>query len=239
MYGGPVDAQGRRIGVQGGVMPGSEIAWIGDYMPSATREPQYVAFMTSFFKHAGFDPSPPATWRLADIDFERDRQRLGSAEFAYNAQNPDLREFKQRGGKLIGFQGWGDTSVVPLGSIDYYDTVSRVMGGLDKTSDFYRLFLVPGMRHCSGDGDGGDVIDMLSALEAWVERGQPADALVGQNFERRGPMVSTPVFPLPADQVRLSRVHFPYPFEARYKGSGDPNDPLSWIRVPGLPPTLP
>ena len=239
MYGGPVDAQGRRIGVQGGVMPGSEIAWIGDYMPSATREPQYVAFMTSFFKHAGFDPSPPATWRLADIDFERDRQRLGSAEFAYNAQNPDLREFKQRGGKLIGFQGWGDTSVVPLGSIDYYDTVSRVMGGLDKTSDFYRLFLVPGMRHCSGDGDGGDVIDMLSALEAWVERAQPPDALVGQNFERRGPMVSTPVFPLPADQVRLSRVHFPYPFEARYKGSGDPSDPRNWDKVPGLPPALP
>ncbi len=239
MYAGPTDAAGRPIGTQGGVMPGSELNWIGDYMPRGERLPQYVAFMTSFFRHAGFDPSPPATWQLSDLDFTRDRDRMAAAEFIYNAQNPDLREFKQRGGKMIGFQGWGDTSVVPLGTLDYYDTVTRTMGGLDKTRDFYRLYMVPGMRHCSGDGSGGDVIDFLAALEAWVEAGRAPDALVGRNVDWRGPITSFPIFPVPAAQVRLTRVHYPYPDEARYAGPGDPDDPANWRKVRGLPQPLP
>ena len=235
MYGGPVDATGRRIGTQGGVMPGSELNWIGDYMPRGDRQPQYVAFMTSFFRYMGFDPPPPAGWTLKDLDFVRDRPRMAAAEVPHNAQNPDLREFERRGGKLIGFQGWSDTSVVPLGTLDYYDTVTRTMGGLAKTQDFYRLFVVPGMRHCSADSEGADNIDFLTALDTWVETGRAPDALVGAQVDHPTPVFSTPLFPLPRELVRRTRVVFPYPDVARYKGRGDPDDPANWSRVPGPP----
>ncbi len=234
MYGGPVGRDGRPIGTQGGVMPGSELNWIGDYMPRGERQPQYVAFMSSFFRNAGFDPSPSPDWQLKDLDFDRDRSRIDAAEMVYNAQNPDLREFKKRGGKIVAFQGWSDTSVVPSGTVDYYETVTRAMGGLDRTTDFYRLYMVPGMRHCSADSEGGDNIDYLGALEKWVEGGVAPEGLIGHQVQNPGVIYSTPTFPIPREWIRRTRVQFPYPDEARYKGSGDPDDPANWERVKGL-----
>lgn len=231
MYGGMVDRQGRPIGVQGGVMLGSELNWIGDYLPRGERAPQYLPFLASFFRHTAFEPSPPMDWALKNLDFERDWHRMGSNEFLYTANNPDLREFKRAGGKMIMFQGWGDTSVVPMGTIDYYDTVTRVMGGLPQTQAFYRLFMVPGMRHCSSDSVGGDTIDYLTALENWVEKGQAPDALIGRNYDWRGPITRTPIFPLESDRVRLTRPHPMYPAHARYKGHGLPDEASSWEAV--------
>ena len=234
MYQGPVDSAGRPIGTQGGVMRGSELNWIGDYMPRGARQPQYVSFMTSFFKYAGFDPSPPADWRLKDLDFDRDRAKMDAAEMVYNAQNPDLREFRKRGGKIVAFQGWSDTSVVPSGTVDYYETVVRTMGGLPQTQDFYRLYLVPGMRHCSADSEGADNIDYLGALETWVESGRAPEGLVGYEAKNPGTIYSTPIFPIPREWIRRTRVAYPYPDEARYKGRGDPDDPANWDRVKAL-----
>ena len=231
MYRGPVDSVGKPIGTQGGVMPGSELNWIGDYMPRGDRQPQYVAFMTSFFRYAGFDPSPPRDWKLQDLDFDRDRRKMDAAEMIYNAQNPDLRAFEKRGGKIVAFQGWSDTSVVPAGTVDYYDSVTRTMGGLDKTTGFYRLFMIPGMRHCSADSEGGDNIDYLEALENWVERGRPPEQLIGYQVQNPGPIYSTPIFPIPPDWIRRTRVAFPYTDEAHYRGHGDPDDPANWTRV--------
>jgi hypothetical protein len=38
----------------------------------------------------------------------------------------------------------------------------------------FRLFLVPGVHHCSG-GPGLTEFDALTLLENWVEKGQPPD----------------------------------------------------------------
>ncbi|WP_046238689.1 tannase/feruloyl esterase family alpha/beta hydrolase, partial [Delftia tsuruhatensis] len=40
-----------------------------------------------------------------------------------------------------------------------------------------RLYLVPGMNHCSG-GPATDQFDMLSSLVAWVEKGQAPDRVI-------------------------------------------------------------
>jgi feruloyl esterase len=116
-----------------------------------------------------------------DGDVSAARARLGPI---LDATNPDLRDFRATGGKLLLYHGCGDAAVSPLASIAYYDAV-RAQVGVD---DYFRLFMVPGMGHCggvTGPAYFGNVglgdpralrdteRDVFSALEAWVERGTP------------------------------------------------------------------
>ena len=64
--------------------------------------------------------------------------------------NPDLSAFRDRGGKTIIWHGWADQLITAEGTIDYYTRVQQQMGGAKQTSDFARLFLAPGVAHCSG-----------------------------------------------------------------------------------------
>ena len=59
-----------------------------------------------------------------------------------------------------------------------------------------RLFVVPGMAHCGG-GPALDDFDPLTAIEAWVERGEAPDRLVarGSAFPDR----SRPLCPYPSE----------------------------------------
>lgn len=228
IYSGPVDSKGKPIGRQGGAMLGSERWWIGDYVPGPNRPPQYAAFIQDFFRYVAFDPAPGPAWSLADLDFERDAQRLGVNEILYSANNPDLRAFRDAGGKLLAFQGWGDTSVVPGGYLDYYETVERTMGGREATQQFFRMFTVPGMRHCSADGSGGDAINYLEAMERWVEQGQAPDVLIGANYDWRGPVTRSLPFPLDPSRVRFTRPAYLYPATPVYLGRGDPREASSF-----------
>ena len=235
LYAGPHDSRGRAIGHYGGVMPGSELNWIGDYIDGPNRKAQYRGFIADVWRYLGLNPGPGPAWSLKDLDFDRDPPRLQINEALYRADNPDLRGFDAAGGKFIGFQGWSDTSVVPLGTVDFYETVVRTIGGLDRTKAFFRFYAVPGMRHCSSDGDGADNIDFLTALEDWVERGRAPDRLTGVNFDWRGVTYVAPVWPRPADQIRFTRPVFPYPERAIWSGAGDANDPDTWRRVTPAP----
>ena len=79
------------------------------------------------------------------------------------------------------------------------------MGGYDKTRDFFRLFMAPGMGHCAG-GPGPNQFDALTALEQWVEKGVAPDTLIASH--------STD------GKVDRTRPLCPYPQVARYKGTG-------------------
>ena len=58
----------------------------------------------------------------------------------------DLGGFRSRQGKLLMYTGWDDPILPPLDIIDYYESVvARIMGGVARTSEFFRLFMVPGM----------------------------------------------------------------------------------------------
>jgi Tannase and feruloyl esterase len=99
------------------------------------------------------------------------------------------------------------------------------MGGPKATQDFYRLFAIPGMNHCGG-GEGVSAFDYLSYLEAWVERGEAPDVMIGTHL--RGPSRA----PLdPAASVTFTRPVYPYPLHAKYKGTGDPNDAANFVPV--------
>src|SRR2546425_1240627 len=104
-----------------------------------------------------------------------------------NSRSMDLRTFRAGGGKLLQYPGWGDAASSALGSIEYDDAVQAFLpkfpDGRSATAgavtDFYRLFMVPGMGHCGG-GAGPNTFDAFSALEAWVEKGVAPEQIIGK-----------------------------------------------------------
>jgi feruloyl esterase len=220
IYSGPMTSKGEKISTRG-VFPGSELDW-NDYD---------YAWATQLFMYALFTPSPGPDWKVTDFDFDHDYKRLGIGAL-YTDGNPDLRKFKGAGGKLIVSQGGNDTMEIPGAIFDYYETAERTMGGRAATEDFFRLFVVPGMKHCTG-GDGAFAIDYLTYLEAWVERGQAPDVMVGAHVQGTDWMQSFMLsFPLdPATRISFTRPVYPYPRLAKYKGTGDPNDATSFVPI--------
>src|SRR5205085_3148127 len=104
----------------------------------------------------------------------------------------------------------------------YYDAVAKANGGVEKTREFYRLFLAPGMGHCSG-GPGPNQFDALGALETWVEKGAAPDKLIASH--------ST------SGKVDRTRPLCMYPQVARYKGTGSSDDAASFSCVTEAPST--
>ena len=107
---------------------------------------------------------------LTDADIVAGERKLGAT---LDAGSPDLAAFKARGGKLIQYHGWNDPAIPPGYSFEYF---TKVQARIDPTSEFYRLFMVPGMLHCTG-GAAPTQVDWVALLENWVERGEaPATA---------------------------------------------------------------
>ena len=86
---------------------------------------------------------PSLTREPFQFDLDKDVQRLDWARAMHSAINPDLRRFRDNGGKMLMLRGWRDTSVIPGGTVDYYETATRTMGGAAATQEFFRLFMMP------------------------------------------------------------------------------------------------
>lgn len=162
------------------------------------------------FGDAAFD------WRGFGLD--RDLAFANALLPVMNAVSPHLDAFRAHGGKLLMYHGWADNVSSARGTIDYYDSVERVVGDQAKTQAFLRVFLVPGMGHCRG-GPGTDMFDPVATLAAWVEHGEaPASILATHQTSGR---------------VDRSRPLCPYPEQARYRGTGDPNEAGSYACAAG------
>ena len=238
IYAGPRTAAGVPVSTRG-VLPGSEMDWATDADASAE--------VSQFFKYLLYPPAAGGTWRITDFDFEHDYQRLGLGAM-YTDSNPDLRRFKATGAKLLVAQGGYDGLEIPGAIFDYYETVERAMGGRAGTMDFFRLFLVPGMRHCSA-GDGAFAVDYLAYLEAWVEQGHAPEVMIGAHVDtdyllkqsangegsprdRVWSAAFRLTYPLDAEvPVTFSRPFYPYPAYAKYTGHGNPNDARNFSAI--------
>src|SRR5579862_5375128 len=170
-------------------IPGGWATWM---MPGGLQ----ANFGNSYYGQAVFEQS---TWDFHTLNFDTDVE-FGDAKAGsvLNSTSPDLRSFRDNGGKLIQYHGWGDAAISPLSSIDYYESVRAFLGRFPDARhasvdpmDFYRLFMVPGMAHC-GDGIGPSDFgnarntkftdaehNILLALDAWVERGTAPAKLIG------------------------------------------------------------
>ena len=147
-----------------------------------------------------------ADWDLANNRPLGNDETLGSA---LNAIDPDLSAFKAGGGRLISYHGWADPLITGHYAVEYYESAVAAMGGLEETTDFYRLFMAPGVAHCRG-GPGPDRFDAVPALERWVEEGVAPEQLIASKVVE--------------GEVRRTRPLCVHPRVARYDGSGSIDD---------------
>ena len=201
-----------------GPAKGSELLWGQSFPQDGLRLPTLSYMRSVVFQNPTWDWRTFDFGRASDHDVVMERERV--IRSILNADNPDLRTFKRRGGKILHFNGWTDQFVRE--SPAYYDSVVRTVGGskdvqtaLRQVQGFYRLFMVPGMIHGLGNGYGPATFDLLTALEDWVERGKAPDLLEATEFDDK------------ASPVR-SRPLCSYPSVARYRGSGDVNQAASF-----------
>jgi len=117
---------------------------------------------------------------------------LDAAFGGVNTKGSDLSAFRDRGGKLIVYHGLADTLVPVQGSIAHYERVAATMGGYASVQQFERLFLVPGMGHCSGIGSlstGSPPPNpplpapgqLFGTLVSWVESGTAPSSIVASS----------------------------------------------------------
>ena len=136
--------------------------------------------------------------------------------------NPNLTAFRDHGGKVIIWHGWTDPLIYAQGTIDYYKRVQEVMGGPEKTVEFMRLFMAPGVNHCGGGtGPQPNSVEIAKVIRLWVEHGEAPDSLTAVRRNDEG-------------AVELSRPLCQYPLVARYKGSGNTDDASNFECVSGF-----
>ena len=209
LYAGPTDPR-TGASIYLGLPRGSEFGW--DHLgpnPATAAEPPYAPIYKWAFG-LGWD------WRSFDfgrsaVEFE---EKLSAT---LNATSTNLDAFRSRGGKLILYHGWADWLVPPGETIRYYNAVlAREQSMKIDSSKSLRLFMVPGMAHCSG-GPGADQFDALGAVRRWVETNTQPDEMTATKSSGETPV--------------LHRLLCPYPEVAAYRGAGDPDDEHSYACV--------
>ena len=184
-----------------GLEPGSELGL------ATLAGPRPISLADDHLKYVVFK-NPD--WDYKTLNFDTDLTtalRLDGG--ILSAVSTDMNAFWAHGGKMIHYHGWADQQAPPRNSPNFYNRVLDSAADRAKVSDAYRLFMVPGMGHCGG-GDGPSSFDMLSPLEAWVEKGLAPNSI--------------PAAHLNQGKTDHTRTLCPYPQFAKYQGSGSTED---------------
>ena len=185
--------------------PGTELRW-----NRLAGGPKPADLFLDEFRYVVYQ-DPQWDWR--GFNLERDAAKAHAVDKDIDELNPHLARFAEHGGKLLIYHGWADQQVAPGASVEFYNSVVKINGDAQKASNWIRLFMVPGMGHCSG-GEGPDTFDKIGVLEQWVEHGIPPSRIVATHHA--------------AGQVDRSRPLCPYPEVARYNGNGSIDDAASF-----------
>jgi hypothetical protein len=253
IYAGP---RNPRTGEQiyAGFPPTFESSWADDITGNTLVNPEgtapsglYVA--NRFYRHIFDNPQ----WNIRMFDFDKSvtftENKLisgASLKSIMNATNPDLSRLRKRGSKVLMYIGWGDPTQSPLEGIVYYNKVAHEMGGVEKSQDFFRLFMVPGMRHC-GLGPGANSFgqnvygfgkyhlgrslqndadhNIMRALEAWVETGRKPDRIIAAKYVNDDPKRG----------IAFTRPLCAYPQIAVFRGSGSTTEASNFKCVVATP----
>ena len=164
--------------------------------------------------HGGLNPVGPGfTQTEMDVDAAVEAALADPADsLTATSRWTNLNTFSARGGKLMFWHGVSDPWFSALDTIDYYDRMTKANGGPEQVRNWSRLFLSPGMGHCSGGPAALDTFDALTAIVNWVEKGEAPERLTasGRAFPGR------------------SRPLCAYPQYAHYTGRGNPEDAANY-----------
>jgi len=200
--------------VMPGTGPASEPLWAAYASPGFAIGTSYLRSVVMSDKN----------WDPATLDVDRDLARAEAADNgAAKAMDPDLSRFVERGGKLITYHGTTDGLIPYENSVNYFQSVVEEIGER-KVDDSVKLYLVPGMDHCSG-GEGAFAVDWLTPLERWIENGEEPGALQAEHTGRAAPGVPGPP---PPPSAPFTRPVCPYPQMPAYRGTGDTADAASF-----------
>jgi hypothetical protein len=222
IYDGPRNSKGEQLFP--GYLPGGEAGqggwsrWITG--PHAAQED----YAKGFFRSMVFND---AAWDFRTFQWDRD-MKVTDDKWArgFNATDPNLKAFKDHGGKLMLYHGWSDTAISPVNAVNYYTSVTAKMGP-KQTAEFVQLYMVPGMQHCAG-GPGPNSFgtnpsplpsdpqhSLALALDRWVDKGVAPEQIVATKYKTGAN---------PESGIVRTRPLCPYPQVARYKGSGSTDD---------------
>lgn len=200
-----------------GILPGARFSGIATTVEINGQwvgQPRQTQIIGSWVLH---DPS----WDWMTLTQASFQQLFDEAAEEWDAtqssNNPDLRAFARRGGRILMWHGLADFGVPPEGSMDYLERVRDVVGPA-RTNAFMRLFMAPGVDHCGG-GPGPQPTGQFDDLVRWVERGQVPSTIASVKTDTTGAVTQT-------------RPICAYPDVARYKGRGDVNDGANYRCVP-------
>jgi feruloyl esterase len=180
-----------------GLEPGTELRW-----GRLAGGPQPAELFLDQFRYV-VHQDPNWDWRSFNLD--RDSAKANAIDKDIDELDPHLTAFAKRNGKLLLYHGWADQQVAPGSTVDFYQQVVDLSEDPAHASNWIRLFMEPGMGHCSG-GEGPDSFDKISIIEQWVEQGKAPDRIVASQQA--------------AGKTGRTRPLCQYPQVARYKGSG-------------------
>jgi len=204
---GDLKSQGKRV------FPGwpvsAEIAgadgrsgWDGWIVRETPEKTTSYNFGESFFRYMAF-PRKEQGMDLRAFDIDKDTPKLEWIHRILDATDPNLAAFRDRKGKMLMYFGWADPALNAQMGVDYYESVVKELG--PQTTDFFRLFMQPGVFHCGGGVGPGNFEPLLEVVN-WAEQGKAPDRIVASRI-------------LNGKTVR-TRPLCAYPQVARYKGSG-------------------
>lgn len=155
-------------------------------------------------------PEGPASGTTMDVDADAVRAHDGRSMVGDTNAWTNLSSFQGHGGKLLFFHGVSDPWFSAQETVQYYGRLSQD-NGPTPIQDWSRLFLVPGMGHCSGGERTLDRFNMVDAIVKWVEKGQAPDQVIATGASMPGE----------------SRPMCPFPAHPQYSG-GDPKSAASY-----------
>jgi len=185
-------------------------------LAALTQGPQPFPVALTYFTMLAFADRPGWDWKTFDYTADAAAARAYGADIL-DVPSTGLAAFFGRGGKLLMSHGWTDGLIPATNALRFHDGLMPTLGPA-QAADQYRLFMVPGMDHCSG-GEGTSSFDTLGALDAWATTGTAPNRILASRPTAAGGPPGAPAGP---PREAMERPLCPWPQYARYDGSGDP-----------------
>ncbi len=210
IWNGPTGAKtGKRLWF--GLEPGASFAGLAGTDP--------FAIATVHLSH-WVNQDPAFDWRTVTEQGFEAYFRASHRKFdeVIGTADDNLKAFRKRGGKIVMWHGESDQLIFPRGTVSYYERVVSGNGGLKHVDDFMRLYMAPGVAHCSG-GAGPQPVGTLEAVVNWVENGVAPDTILATRNLGGGAVRSRPLCA--------------YPKTAKWIGTGSTDDAANFACVDG------